>query len=60
MSRRKKIINNTDFPLHSLETVARCILPDIIAFYETEEGQREFEEWKAQQEALKQQNKNSK
>ena len=60
MSRRKKIINNTDFPLHALEAVARCILPDIITYYETEEGQREFEEWKAQQEALKQQNKNSK
>ena len=57
MSRRKKIINNTDFPLHALETVARCILPDIIAYYETEEGQREFEEWKVQQEALKNQNK---
>lgn len=51
MSRRKKNINNTDFPLYALETVARCILPDIIAYYETEEGQREFEEWKAQQEA---------
>lgn len=59
MSRRKKIINNIDFPLHALETVARCILPDIIAYYETEEGQREFEEWKAQQESLKQ-NKKSK
>ena len=60
MRRRKKIINNTDFPLHALETVARCILPDIIASYETEEGQREFEEWKAQQETLKQQSKKPK
>ena len=60
MSRRKKIINNTDFPLHALETVARCILPDIIAYYETEEGQREFEEWKAQQEALKNQSERPK
>ena len=30
--------------------IARCLLPDIIAFCESEEGQREFEEWKAKQE----------
>ena len=29
--------------------LARCIFPDILAFYESEEGQREFAEWKAQQ-----------
>ena len=58
MSRRKKLINNSGIPQYAIEAVARCILPDIITYYETEEGQREFEEWKAQQEALKQQNKN--
>ena len=60
MSRRKKLINNSGIPQYAIETVARCLLPDILAFYETEEGQREFEEWKAQQEALKKQNKASK
>ena len=59
MSRRKKLINNSGIPQYAIETVARCLLPDILAFYETEEGQREFEEWKAKQEALKQQNKKS-
>ena len=47
MSRRKKLINNTDIPQHEIEAIARCIWPDILAFYESEEGQREFEEWKA-------------
>ena len=31
--------------------IARCLLPDIIAYYESEQGQKEFAEWKAQQEA---------
>lgn len=50
MSRRKKLINNTGIPQYKIEAIARCLLPDIQAFYESEEGQREFEEWKAQQE----------
>lgn len=28
-------------------------MPDILAFYESEEGQREFAEWKKQREAEK-------
>ena len=51
MGRRKKLINNTNIPQHKIETIARCILPDILSFYESEEGQREFAEWKAQREA---------
>ncbi len=51
MGRRKKLINNTDIPQYKIETIARCILPDILSFYESEEGQREFAEWKAQREA---------
>ena len=47
LSRRKKLINSTDIPQHEIEAIARCIWPDILAFYESEEGQREFEEWKA-------------
>lgn len=59
MGRRKKLINNTTIPQHQIEAVARCLLPDIIAFYESEEGQREFVEWKEKQikgKALKVQN----
>ena len=58
MSRRKKLINNTDIPQHKIEAIARCLLPDILAFYESEEGQREFAEWK-KQEAEKQEDKTS-
>lgn len=36
-------------PRHELEALARCLLPDILAFFESDEGRREFEEWKNQQ-----------
>ena len=48
MGRRKKLINNTTIPQHQIEAIARCILPDILAFYESEEGQRKFAEWQEQ------------
>lgn len=57
MSRRKKLINRTDIPQYQIEAVARCIMPDILAFYESEEGQREFAEWKERREAEKQEAK---
>ncbi len=50
MSRRKKLINRTDIPQYQIEAIARCIMPDILAFYESEEGQREFAEWKERRE----------
>lgn len=50
MGRKKKLINNSGIPQYAIETVARCLLPDIIAYFESEEGQREFAEWKRQQE----------
>ena len=53
MGRKKKLINNTDIPQYAIETIARCLLPDIIAFFESEEGQREFAEWKRQQKDIK-------
>ena len=50
MGRKKKLINNSNIPQYAIETVARCLLPDIITYFESEEGQREFAEWKRQQE----------
>ena len=35
-----------EIPKHIRMEIARCLLPDIIAYYESEEGQREFAEWK--------------
>ena len=49
MARKKKLINNTSIPQREIEIIARCIFPDILAFFESEEGQQEFAEWKAQQ-----------
>lgn len=34
-----------------IESMARCLLPKIQAFYESDEGKMMFEEWLAQQKA---------
>ena len=47
MGRKKKLINHTQIPDHDIEAIALAFLPDIIAYYNSEEGQREFAEWKA-------------
>ena len=41
----------SNIPRYELEALARCLLPDIQTFFESEEGQWEFAEWKVQQEA---------
>lgn len=35
----------SQIPKHELEALARCFLSDIQTFFESEEGQREYEEW---------------
>ena len=45
LARKKKLINNTNIPEHEIEKIARCLFPDILAFYNSEEGQRDFKEW---------------
>ena len=47
MPRKKKLINNSDLPDHEIEAIARCIYPDILELFESEEDQKEFAEWKA-------------
>ena len=37
-----------DVPKHVLQAIVDDMMPDIRAFFESEEGKREFEEWKAQ------------
>ena len=39
-----------DIPDDLIKEIARCLVPNIIAFFETEEAKREFEEWKLEQE----------
>lgn len=51
MGRKKKLINNSGIPDHEIEKIARCLLPELQAFYESEEGQKEFAEWKKKRDA---------
>ena len=53
MARKKKPVNNTPYPDYVIEAVARCLWPDIQAFFESEEGKREFAQWKATQDKKK-------
>ncbi len=46
MSRRKK--NNTGIPDFEIDSLARALLPAIQAYFETEEGQREFAAWQTE------------
>jgi len=39
-----------DISEQKIESLARCLLPEIEKFFESEEGKREFEEWKEEQE----------
>ncbi|MGO5095398.1 hypothetical protein ACTQ34_06170 [Agathobaculum sp. LCP25S3_E8] len=55
--RRKKLINNTTIPQHQIEAIARCLLPDILHFYESEEGQKEFAKWKQHPKAKRRESK---
>ena len=70
MAANRKVINKEDLmglppspetksgvPKYELEILARAFLPDIIAFYESEEGQRKYQEWKQEEERLKQESK---
>ena len=42
MAKKKKPINQSNWTDAAVETFARCVWPDIVAFFESEEGQREF------------------
>lgn len=42
-----------NIPKHELETLARCFLSDIQAFFESEEGKKEYDAWKEQQVKIK-------
>lgn len=34
-----------EIPKHELQALARAFAEDIVAFFESEEGQNEYEEW---------------
>lgn len=53
MSRKKKLINNTDIPQYAIERVARCVLDDIQEAYLNEEIQKAFREWYREMQSYK-------
>ena len=40
-------------PADAIEALARRLYPEILAYFESEEGQRAFAEWRTQQDAEK-------
>ena len=46
---KKRVNNRSYLPDDVIERIARCLWPDIQAYYESEEGQRAFSEWKKNQ-----------
>ena len=49
--RKKPNDYGTGIPYHEVEALARVLLPEIQAFFESKDGQREYAEWKAKQQA---------
>ena len=50
MAKKKPNDHGTGIPLHEVEALARILLPQIQAFFESEEGKKEFAEWKEKRE----------
>lgn len=48
---KKKQLNDygTGIPQYEMEALARVLLPEIEKFYASEEGQRRFAQWQAEQ-----------
>jgi hypothetical protein len=49
MPRKKVDDYGTGISQQHIEALARCLLPEIEKYFESKEGQREFEEWKKKQ-----------
>ena len=49
MAKKKSNDHGTCIPLHEVEALARILLPQIQAFFESEERRKEFAEWKEKQ-----------
>ncbi len=49
LAKKKPNDYGTGIPLYEVEALARVLLPEIQKFFESEEGQREFKEWKNKQ-----------
>ena len=47
----------TGIPKHEIIALAQCLLPEIRQFFDSEDGKREFEAWKAEQAIISSNNK---
>ena len=52
LSKKKKSVNKSGYPDDAIKSLARCFYPSMVEFFNSEEGQREYEEWLKEQEAL--------
>ena len=51
MGRKKKFVNKSDLPDEVIDRLARAFYLDILASFQSEEGQRDYAEWLRQQES---------
>ena len=49
MNKKKKSINTSPYPDEVIDRLARAFYPAILACWNSEEGQREFAAWQAEQ-----------
>ena len=49
MNKKKKSTNTSPYPDEAIERLARAFYPAILACWNSEEGQREFAVWQAEQ-----------
>ena len=47
------ILSGVHISEDSAESLVRCFLPDIVSFFESESGRKEFEEWDKDWDKLK-------
>ena len=52
LSKKKKSVNKSGYPDEAIRSLARCFYPSMMEFFNSEGGQREYEEWLKEQEAL--------
>ena len=45
----RRASRKSHIPEYEIEALAKCFLPDILDFFESEEGRQEFEKWKGEQ-----------
>ena len=52
MNKKKKVVNTSMYPDEVIERLARCFYPAILECFNSEEGQRAFAAWQADQAGL--------